>query len=91
MENMKSPAEEMKEDILAIYKMDVMSRIEKLPDEEKQLLQEFSKTPAAKVFGKILPELIGVSAAADMRKQEPPKQLSLPLDDQMNRAGLGAR
>lgn len=98
MDNQKSPyssVDEIKADIMDIYKKDIMDRIDILSEEEKKILQDFSATPAAQVISKILgPELSGMGAAVPQEQdqmQEPPKQVSLPLDDQMNRAGLGAR
>lgn len=91
MENVENPEVGIKEDTISTYKRTVMDRVRQLPDEEKQILQDFSGTPAAQVFSKILPELVGVSEAVTMQEELPQEQLPLPLENQMKRAGLGAR
>lgn len=96
MENMaasvqtRSPAEEMMQDTMDIYKMTVMDRIQKLPAEEKKVLQDLANTPAAQVLGKVLgPELAGSSDALFVDEQ--PQVEEQPMERPMQRAGLGAR
>lgn len=92
MQNSKNPVDQIKADVMDIYKKDVMDRLEALSDQEKQILVEFTNTPAAQVISKVLgPELAGAEAAVLQDQPQTEEQPSLPLEMPKKRAGLGAR
>lgn len=69
------------------YKMEIVNRINELSPEEKDIIRTLPQTPVGAVLGKVLgPELGDVGEIANIGAPAAPA-----MDQQMKRAGLGAR